>query len=134
MGSHLATARDLLAALEAGAVGDALRRFFHPRAVQVEHFSPITPAGRTRDLDAMLTASLQGAELLASQRYHVVTAVEVDQRVILQLEWTGELARPLGDQPAGHELRADVAMFLDFDDAGRIIRQESYDCYPPLAG
>ena len=132
-GTRLAVARELLAALERGMTGEGLRRYFHPDAIQVEHFSPVTPTGRTRGLDAMLAASVAGAELLSAQRYRVTSAVEVDDLVVLQLEWTGTLARPLGAHPIGHELRADVAMFLRFDPAGLIIRQESYDCYPPMA-
>ncbi len=133
-GPRLATARELLQAIGSGLTGDRLRPYFHPDAVQVEHFSPITPAGRTRGLAAMLAASVEGAELMASQRYLVIDATELADRVVLQLEWTGVLARPLGALSVGHELRADVAMFLTFDEAGRIVRQESYDCYRPLSG
>lgn len=59
-------------------------------------------------------------------------SAEVGDRAVLQLAWTGVLAKPLGTLPAGHELRADVAMFLTFDEVGLIIRQETYDCYRPL--
>lgn len=126
------TARALVEAIEAGAVGEQLRPYFHPDAIQVEHPSPITPVGRTRDLTAMLAASAEGAELMASQRYDVTWSAEVGDRAVLQLAWTGVLAKPLGTLPAGHELRADVAMFLTFDEVGLIIRQETYDCYRPL--
>ncbi|MFC7619610.1 nuclear transport factor 2 family protein [Microlunatus sp. GCM10028923] len=131
--TNLTTATALVAAIEAGAVGERLRPYFHPDAEQVEHPSPITPLGRTRELAAMLAASVEGAELMASQRYEVTWEAELGDRVVLQLEWTGVLAKALGALPAGHELRADVAMFLTFDEAGLIIRQETYDCYRPLA-
>ncbi|MFC9996402.1 nuclear transport factor 2 family protein [Nocardia sp. NPDC127526] len=123
-------ARDLMAALESGATGDQLRPFFHPDAVQVEHPSRVVPAGRTRALNAMLEASIAGARLFASQRYDIQNTIAVENRVAVQLRWSGVLAQQLQDHKPGDVLEADVAMFLTYDDAGRILRQESYDCYP----
>ncbi|MGV9821178.1 nuclear transport factor 2 family protein [Nocardia xishanensis] len=122
--------RDLLTALESGVTGDQLRRFFHPEAVQVEHPSRVVPAGRTRALNAMLEASIAGARAFESQRYDIQNTIAVENRVAVQLRWSGVLAQRLGDLEAGDVLQADVAMFLTYDDAGRILRQESYDCYP----
>ncbi|QLY33409.1 nuclear transport factor 2 family protein [Nocardia huaxiensis] len=128
---HLETrTRDLLTALENGATGEQLRPYFHPDAVQVEHPSRVVPAGRTRYLDAMLEASLAGVDLFVTQRYDVAQLMTVENRVALQLRWSGILARPLGGYEEGAEMWADVAMFLTYDEAGRITRQESYDCYP----
>ncbi|MBL1074447.1 nuclear transport factor 2 family protein [Nocardia sp. 2] len=125
-----ARTRDLLTALESGAAGERLRPYFHPDAVQVEHPSRVVPAGRTRPLADMLAASHVGANLFATQRYRIRSLITAESLVALQLRWTGVLAEPLGEQAAGAELWADVAMFLTYDDAGRITRQESYDCYP----
>ncbi|MCP9622614.1 Uncharacterised protein [Nocardia otitidiscaviarum] len=123
-------ARELLKALESGVAGEHLRPFFHHDAVQVEHPSRVAPTGRTRALDAMLEASVVGARMLESQRYDIRSVTAADRRVALQLRWSGVLAQQLGDLRAGDALHADVAMFLTYDDTGRVLRQESYDCYP----
>ncbi len=124
-------ARALLAALEGGVAGDQLRPFFHPAATHIEHPSRVVPAGRTRDLAAMLEASLAGRRLFASQRYDIRDMISQAHRVAVRLRWTGVLAQHLADHRAGSLLHAEVALFLTYDDTGRVLRQESYDCYPP---
>lgn len=129
MGTYEDKARELLTALERGAAGDQLRPYFHPEAVQVEHPNRVVPTGRTRGLREMLEASVAGVRLFESQRYDVRSTIGSGNLVAVQLRWSGTLAQQLGDRAAGEVVRADVAMFLTYDDAGRILRQESYDCY-----
>jgi ketosteroid isomerase-like protein len=45
--------------------------------------------------------------------------------------WVGTLAVSLGAIPAGGEMRAHFAVFLEFRD-GRIHRQRNYDCFEPF--
>jgi len=40
------------------------------------------------------------------------------------------LAVPLATLPAGSQMRAHFAMFLDFED-GKITSQRNYDCFDP---
>jgi len=56
---------------------------------------------------------------------------ESGDEVAVELEWKGVLAVPLGNLPAGYEMKADVAMFLTFRD-GKIVSQRNYDCYAPF--
>ena len=58
--------------------------------------------------------------------------VEAGEEVAVELEWSGILAVPVMNLPAGAEMKANVAMFLTFRD-GRIVSQRNYDCYPPFA-
>jgi len=46
-------------------------------------------------------------------------------------EQTGTLAVPFGSIPAGGEMRARFAIFLELRD-GRIVRQRNYDCFDPF--
>jgi ketosteroid isomerase-like protein len=50
--------------------------------------------------------------------------------VVLEVEWTGTLSVPLGSLPAGGQMRARFAVFLDFRD-GKIAQQRNYDCFQP---
>jgi ketosteroid isomerase-like protein len=51
--------------------------------------------------------------------------------VALEVRWSGTLAVPVGSFPAGGEMRARFAVFLDFRD-GKIVAQRNYDCFEPF--
>lgn len=128
--ANLALLRSYLAALEAGAVGDDLARFFTADAEQVELPNRLNPNGGRSDLATMLSRAEQGRKLLAAQRYIVHRAVASGSMVAMEAEWTGVLAVALGSLPPGAEMRAHLAMFFDIDD-GRIRTQRNYDCFEP---
>jgi hypothetical protein len=52
-------------------------------------------------------------------------------RVALETLWVGVLAVPFGALPAGGEMRAHFAMFIEFD-GDRIRAQRNYDCFEPF--
>ncbi|MQY05564.1 nuclear transport factor 2 family protein [Actinomadura macrotermitis] len=115
-------------AVAGGATGEELARFFHRDAVHRELPNALFPAGGVSDLDGILRAAERGRRKLAAQRYDVVNAVASGDQVALEVVWTGTLAVPMGDLPAGHTLRAHIATFLEVRD-GRIAAQRNYDCY-----
>ena len=125
----VALARRYLDAVEAHD-GSALA-FYAPDAVQIEYPNRLVPAGATRDLAALREAGERGRQVLVGQRYDVRHAVAAADRVALEVLWTGTLAVPVGSIPAGGEMRAHFAMFLDFRD-GRIVGQRNYDCFEPF--
>ncbi|HEX5656789.1 MAG TPA: nuclear transport factor 2 family protein [Polyangiales bacterium] len=132
MNNALTIARTLYAALEAGHQGPQLRPLFHDDAYTLEHPNLIKPRGARVDSASMLRASESGAALLASQRYDVLSALEIDDTAILRLTWTGVIARELGPFREGQILTARIAQFITARE-GRIASIETYDCYEPFA-
>jgi ketosteroid isomerase-like protein len=128
--ANLSLARRAIAAIADGATGDPLKAFFHDDVVQEEFPNPMAPRGATRTLPAILASAESGKRVMRAQTWTIASAVAEGDLVAMELEWTGVLAIPLGDLPAGHELRARVAAFMEIRD-GRIIRQRNYDCYLP---
>lgn len=120
--------RDYLAALEAGAVGEALERFFTPDAVQHEFPNRLNPTGQESDLASILERADRGRHLLSSQRYSIRSVMVRGDSVAAEADWVGVLAGPAGDLGAGAELRAHFAMFFELEQ-GRIRRQRNYDCF-----
>src|SRR5687767_14126394 len=98
---NIATARRYLAAIEAGATGDALAVFFTPDVVQVELPNRLVPNGVRRDLAAILDGAERGQRVMAAQRFEVRNAIASGDRVALEVVWTGTLRVPLGSLPAG---------------------------------
>jgi ketosteroid isomerase-like protein len=126
-----AIARRYLAAIEQGLTGDAFAALFTPDFVQEELPNRLSPNGSTRDLAGILEAAERGRRAISSQRYLVLGQVANGRDIALEVEWTGTLAAPLGDLPAGKTLRARFAVFLETRD-GRIARQRNYDCFYPF--
>src|SRR4051812_49269709 len=128
---NLAAARRYLTAVESGATGDALAAFYAADVVQEELPNRLTPHGARRDLRAILGAADRGAQVMAAQRYEIDTALASGDSVALEVRWTGTLAVPVGSLPAGGEMRARFAVFLEFRN-GQIVAQRNYDCFEPF--
>ena len=128
--------REYLAAIErstepdATAGGDAFS-FYDPSVRQEELPNRLVPTGAVRDLDALREAGARGRAVLRGQRYAVRSAMVQGSRVALETLWVGVLAVPVGSLPAGGEMRAHFALFLDFE-GGRIRAQRNYDCFEPF--
>jgi ketosteroid isomerase-like protein len=101
-----------------------------PEIIVEEAPNLIAPRGRTRDYQAIREGFSLGKTLLTEQQYTVDNAVESGNHVILEVRWRGVLARGFGKVPAGAEMRARCAMFLELRD-GRLVAQRNYDCYEP---
>ncbi len=129
--ANLQAARRYLAAIQSGATGDALAAFFTEDVVQEEFPNRLVPAGARRDLAAILEGAVRGQTVLTGQRFDIGSETADGDRVALEVVWTGTLAIPIGTVPAGGELRARFAVFLDFRD-GRIAAQRNYDCFDPF--
>ena len=123
---------ELMQALESGVHGNALRRFFHDEAEQIEYPSLVDPRVGNRGLDGMIVASELGAGMLAFQRYDVSRWIESDDTVVCQAEWHAELAKDAGPLRKGQQLHTYSVLIFTFRD-DKIIRQEAYDCYEPFS-
>jgi ketosteroid isomerase-like protein len=128
--SNLEIARDYLRAIEKGATGDALTRFFAPDVTHEEFPNRLSPRGSRNDLAAMLMGAERGQKVVSSQHYEIQREMESGNRVALEVIWTGTLAVPMATLAAGAEMRAHFAVFLDFRD-GQIAAQRNYDCFDP---
>ena len=132
MGEHrnLDLVRAYLRAIEQAATGDALARFYAANAVQVELPNRLNPHGGTSDVPTLLKRAAMVPDLLASQRFEVVSELASGSRVVVEATWTGVLAIAFGSVPAGTTMRAHFAMFFELED-GRIVSQRNYDCFEP---
>src|SRR5262247_2699822 len=128
--TNLATIRAYLQALQGGAVGEALAKFFTPDARQVELPNRVNPRGAVSDLPTILRRAEQGQNLLRSQHYEVLSELAEGHRVAAEAKWSGVLAVPLGSLEAGATMMAHFAMFFELLD-GRIQLQRNYDCFEP---
>lgn len=127
---RLAFARRYLAALENGATGQELAAFFAPDAVQEEFPNRLTPNGARRSVADLLAGAERGKQVMARQVYEVVNELACGDTVVLEVLWVGTPAIPLGSLPAGGEMRARFAVFIEFE-GERIIRRRNYDCFDP---
>jgi len=112
---------------DSAAFGDLL----DPDMVFEEQPSRIAPNGGQRRLPEMRAGLARSREILRAQTYDMRSSLVSDERVVLEVVWTGTLAEPIGSIPAGGQMRAQCAMFFDLRD-GRIVRQRNYDCYEPF--
>ena len=126
----IATVRAYLAALQDGATGEALARWYTPDALQVEWPNRLNPGGGRSDLATLLRRAERVPALLREQRYEVRSAIARDGRVAIEATWSAGLATGFGDVPQGAALKAHFAMFFELRD-GRIARQHNYDCFEP---
>ena len=117
-------------AIENGAQGESLQ-FFAEDVIQEEFPNRLVPNGATRDLAALKEAAERGRKVMAGQRYEIVNAFASGNQVAVEAIWTGTLAVPFGSIPAGGEMKARFAIFLELR-GGRIVRQRNYDCFDPF--
>jgi ketosteroid isomerase-like protein len=126
--ANLATARKYLKAIELGANGDEMAEFFSPEVI-VEIFpSKFFPKGSRSDLGGIRAAANRGKKAMARQEYRIINEMASENMVALEIDWVGTLAAPFQEIPAGGQMRAHFAAFLEFMD-GKILRQRNYDCY-----
>jgi ketosteroid isomerase-like protein len=126
---NLERARQFMAAMEQRNVERKLS-FFAADVVQQEFPNRVVAHGATRDLAALREGAERGQELLTAERYEILNAIASGDQVALEVQWSGTLTVPFGKVPAGGQLRARLAIFLEFRD-GKIVRQRNYDCYEP---
>ncbi len=126
--ANIERARAYLLAIEDGTLRDVFSDFFAPGVV-VEWFpNRLSPNGSKSDLSGLSDAVERGKQLMSRQTYEVRNAMADGARVALEVTWTATLAVPMQTIPAGGQMRAYFAMFLEFRD-GKIIAQRNYDCF-----
>jgi len=127
---NITIARRYLKAIEKGVDFDELSAFYTPDVVQYEYPNRLVPNGARRDLAQLREANERGRRVVASQRYDIRRWVASGEVVVLEVEWTATLRVGVGTIPAGGQMRAHFAVFLEFSD-GKIAEQRNYDCFDP---
>lgn len=120
--------KEYLRAIEEGATGERLAAFYTADALQEEFPNRLLPNGAKRDPCELLAAAERGQGLMAAQRYELVSSIVEDNRVAIEVLWTGTLRAAVAGFPA--VMRARFAMFMEFD-GEKIRRQRNYDCFEP---
>ncbi len=127
---NLAVARSYLQAIERGATGAELGQFFASEVVFEVFPNRLQPKGNRQDLKGAMEEAERGKKSMAGQIYKIIQEMEDGERVAMEVEWIGTLAVPFGSVPAGGQMKAHFAVFLEFQE-GRIVRQRNYDCFEP---
>jgi ketosteroid isomerase-like protein len=128
--NNLALVRRYLEALERGMTVAAVGDFFTPDVVQEEFPNRLIPQGARREMADLKAAAERGAKVMSSQRFTLLRAIASGDQVACEVQWSGTLAVPFGTLPAGGEMRARFAIFLDIRN-GKIAGQRNYDCFDP---
>ena len=129
--SNLSRAIAWVRAVEAGATGDRLAEFVTADVVHEDMPNRIFPNGMRYDLAGMRAGAERGKAILPRQRYDILSAIASGDSVAIQLDWSGELAVEYGSLKPGDELKAHIAIFMEFRD-GKICHQRDYGCYEPF--
>lgn len=130
MKANVEVARQYIRAIESGATGAALARFFTEDVTIREMPNRVAPRGSTSDLARALEAAARGQQLFKRQTYTITNILGEGDWVALEMDWTGLTAVPIQELPPGSEMRDHAAVFLRFRE-GRIARQHHYDCFEP---
>jgi predicted ester cyclase len=88
----------------------------------------LLPKGNRHELAGALEGAERGRKLMAGQKYLITHEMAEGEQVALEVEWKGTLAVPFGTLPAGSQMKAYCAMFLEFKE-GKIVGQRNYDCF-----
>src|SRR5215470_12764263 len=109
--SNLDTARNYLRAIELGATGEELARFFTPDVTHQEFPNRLSPHGRRNNLAGMLEGAENGQKILSKQRYEIQCEMESGNCIALEVLWSGTIAVAAAGLPAGGEMRAHLRCF-----------------------
>lgn len=130
MPTNIEIARQYIRAIESGATGDTLAKFFTLDVAITEMPNRVAPHGSASDLARALQAAERGQQLFKRQTCTIVNILGNEDRVALEMDWVGITAVPIQNLPPNSEIRDHAAVFLHFRN-GRIACQHHYDCFEP---
>lgn len=127
----LDTVKKFLNAIESGTGFDDVAQYYHPDVEQIEFPNALSKTRTVRDLEAIKTGFERGKSVLQREYYQIINAYTDGNTVIIEAQWTGVLAIPIGEKKPGDEMKAHFAQFYTFKE-GKIIQQKNYDCFEPF--
>jgi ketosteroid isomerase-like protein len=115
-------------AIEAGGGAAEIDAFLADDFTLFEAPHLLAPDGSTRSRDQVLAGADQGHKVVAGQRFDVRRTTCEGGRVVLEVDWSATLLMDLRYCDTGEVIRARTTSVFEVRD-GRIISQDSYDCY-----
>jgi len=109
-----------------------LAALLDPEVRIVEHPNAVTPDGAVRGREETLAGFRAGRGLLRDQEFVVHELVVDGDRAAVRAHWRATIGTTRGPLTEGTRLEASIASFLTIAD-GRIVDQETFDCYAPFA-
>lgn len=115
-------------ALEAGGGAADIRPFLAEDFVLVEAPHVLAPRGSTKTLEAVLSGAENSGEVVTGQRFEVNRTTCEGGRVVIEADWSATLRMDLPYWDSGEIIRARTTSVFEVS-GGRILSQDSYDCY-----
>ncbi|WP_288436727.1 nuclear transport factor 2 family protein [uncultured Chryseobacterium sp.] len=124
-------AEEFIKTLQSRNSAEELIPFYHQDIEQIEFPNTFTKNMTISNLDDLKLASERGKKVLLKEEFEIIKLYSFDNTVIIEALWTGTLAVPIGNIPAGGQMKAYFAQFYEFKD-DKIIKQRNYDCFEPF--
>jgi hypothetical protein len=105
--------------------------FYAEDIVQEEFPNALAPTGARREFADLKAAARRGQNVLRSESYEIVSLIEANDVVAVEVIWRGVLAIALKSLNPGDTLKARFAAFFEFE-GDKIRRQRNYDCFEPF--
>jgi ketosteroid isomerase-like protein len=86
---------------------------------------PTTPNGQKGNRDFLRHAAEQVRAMLPDRRMEIQNVIAGQDQVVLEIDWRGSTAAPVGALPTGTQFHYQVATVLKFVD-GLIVREVDY--------
>ncbi|MEV7473120.1 nuclear transport factor 2 family protein [Pseudarthrobacter oxydans] len=114
--------------LETGGGSAELRPFLAESFVLVEAPHLLAPEGSTRTLASVLAGADQSSEVVSDQEFSIRRTTCEGGRVAVEADWSATVLLDLPYWDRGETIRARTSSVFEVRD-GRIVSQDSYDCY-----
>lgn len=125
-------AQEFIKTLQNRNSAEEILQFYHQDIEQIEFPNTLIKNKAVRNLEELKLGAERGKKVMQKEEYEIIRSYTFDNTVIIEALWTGTLAIPIGNIPAGGQMKANFAQFYEFKD-GKIIRQRNYDCFEPFS-
>ena len=94
----------------------------------IDYPNLVSPKGQMRTLEELFSGMENGKKILNWQKFEINTYNELNEKLVVESKWKGEVALDIGKLKKGQILIANICTIFEFKD-GKIIQQTNYDCY-----
>ena len=126
--SSLDTVLGFIRVLETGGGSEDIRPFLAESFVLVEAPHLLAPEGSTRTLASVLAGADQSSEVVSHQKFTIRRTTCEGGRVAVEADWSATVLMDLRYWDSGETIRARTSSVFEVRD-GKIVSQDSYDCY-----